>query len=104
MSLHKAILTMLDPGSANIAFLRKVFKYGGPGTFHWIDAATPEFMARADGTAVNYADPSQELQSSIWDAGYYIDVMFAALSTRMLMVTTLEPAFRATAHDRKTSK
>ncbi len=99
VALDTALIAMLSPGSANIAFLHVTYGYV-PGQFHWIDAALPPFMNRTDGQPVNLAHPSQELQARIWDAGHYIDVLFSALSERMLTTAIIEPAFRSTGYDR----
>lgn len=99
--LDTGINQMLDPANANIAFLRSVYNYTPVNIWpHWIDAATPPFMTRTDGQPINYADPAQELQSRIWDAGHFIDVLFSSLAERMLVTVTIEPAFRSTAYDR----
>lgn len=96
--LDKAIFKMLDAGKGRIAFLRSVYGYHQSG--HWIDGARTPFMATAGGTPVNYRDPAQELQGEIWDVGYYLDVLLRALTDRILVATTIEPAFRATGYDR----
>jgi hypothetical protein len=104
-ALDHALNLMLAPGNARIAFLRRVYNYTDIQTWpHWIDAATPPFMTRADGEPINYADPAQELQGRIWDAGHYIDVLFSSLAERMLVTVTIEPAFRSTAYNRDAFK
>lgn len=97
--LDDALFQMLSPENGQIAFLRQVYQYA-PNQFHWVDAATPPFMMRTDGLAVNFADPAQDLQTRIWDPGHYIDVLFSALTERMLIMVTVEPAFRSTGYDR----
>jgi hypothetical protein len=92
------LLLMLDPGKAEIAFLRAVYGYrptGGIGG-HWVDGAVSPYMNLAAGGPINYGDPDQELQATIWDAGHYIDVLLSAISDRLLVAATLEPAYRTT--------
>lgn len=96
--------TMLTPMKADISFLRAVYGYTPhPQTHygvHWIDACASPFMSLADGTPLNYRDPTFELQSSIWDPGHYIDVLLNSLIDRLLLLATTEPAFRSTYYDR----
>lgn len=95
-----ALNLMLDPKYGKIPFLRSVYGYV-PGQTHWIDAATPTFMNLTNGDPItNYADPASELQTEIWDPGYYIDVLFRSLAERLLLAVTVEPAFRSTGFDR----
>jgi hypothetical protein len=92
-TLDENLLDMLNPNKANIAFLRATYGWknlGGQGG-HWIDGAVSPFMRLASGGQVNYRDPEQELQSNIWDAGHYIDVLVQALNDRLLVAATLEP-------------
>ena len=98
--LDDSLNKMLDINNGKIPFLRSVYGFV-PDQFHWIDAATPTFMNLTNGEAlINYADPALELQTEIWDPGYYIDVLFASLSERLLVTMTIEPAFRSTGYDR----
>lgn len=100
--LDLALQKMLAPISGNIAFQRRLYNYPN-GYIHWIDAATPPFMGRADGDPaypVVYSDSNQDLQAPIWDAGHYIDVLLSSLADRMLVLVTIEPAFRSTGYDR----
>lgn len=102
--LDGALDAMLDPNNAKIAFLRGVYKYTD-SVSHWIDAAVPPFMTTTDGRPIpNYADSNEELQTEIWDPGHFIDVLFAALETRMLVMVTIEPAFRSTGYNREQLK
>ena len=92
------LLLMLDPSKAEIAFLRAVYGYrpsGGVGG-HWVDGAVSPYMNLASGGSINYGDPAQELQATIWDPGHYIDVLLSAISDRLLLAATLEPAYRTT--------
>lgn len=96
--LDNALRMMLDPNKANIAFQKSVYGYA-KDMEHWIDAAGTPALMRADGaTLPPYGN--QELQSEIWDAGHYIDVLFSALRERLIITTALEPAFRSTGYDR----
>ncbi|WP_238322760.1 hypothetical protein [Gorillibacterium massiliense] len=96
--LDRSILLMLDPGKANIAFLKSVYGYA-PNTRHWIDAAGTSCLVRADGAPLP-AYGSQELSSDIWDAGHYNDVLLSALKERLIIATAMEPAYRSTGYDR----
>jgi hypothetical protein len=74
--VDSALGKMLDPARGEIAFLRGTYGYNDSA--HWIDAAASPFVTLADGTPVNYRDPAQELQGSIWDPGHYVDMLGAA--------------------------
>jgi hypothetical protein len=110
--LDKNLALMLAPGSstgeggANIAFLRAFYGYfdaaaraSRGNTPHWVDACTPPFMTRVDGTPLNYRDPDQDLRARIWDPGHYIDVLLSTLQDRLLLLAATEPAFRSTYFD-----
>ena len=104
-NLDDALNAMLNPHNAYIAFVRDVYKYTDVQVMsHWIDAAVPPFMTRTDGVPINYAAFKQELQTEIWDAGHFIDVLFSSLEARMLVTVTIEPAFRSTGYDREQLK
>lgn len=98
-TLDGAILTMLDVGKANIAFLRDVYGYHAH-IGHWIDAAAAPFMSEAAGAPVNYREPAQNLQGEIWDPGHYFDVLLGSLTDRIAVAAAIEPAFRSTGYDR----
>lgn len=103
--LRDAIKEMLaaGPGSnGDIPFMRSNYGYqeAYPPT-HWIAGATPFYMARSDGTPVDYRDANKELGTRIWDPGYYIDTMFEAIGVRIAALAALEPAFRSTGYDRE---
>lgn len=104
--LDSAILTMLEPSNASIPFLRQSYGYVPNVDLQnfpqWINAAKKPYMSTADGKPLiaDYSDTAQELQSRIFDAGYYLDVLVSALRLRMLILMTIEPAFRGTGHDR----
>lgn len=93
--LDGVLLTMLDPGIGSIAFQRAAYNNA-----HWIDAGLPPFLYTAAGQQVNYGATGAELQTPIWDAGYYLDVLIAALRHRVSVATLLEPAFRSTGYNR----
>jgi hypothetical protein len=103
--LQKSLLEMLAIPFGTIPFQRAAYDYQ-PVTSptmippHWIDYAVPFFMTQYDGTPVNYGDPHQELQASIWDPGYYLDVLVQSLELRILALSATEPAFRSTGLDR----
>lgn len=103
--LQKSLLQMLAIPFGSIPFQRAAYQYVPVTTAtmvppHWIDYAVPFFMTQYDGTPVNYGDPHQELQASIWDPGYYLDVLVQSLQLRILALSATEPAFRSTALDR----
>lgn len=98
IACDRNLLEMLNPLSGEIAFLRAPQGYqpsSGQGG-HWIDGAVAPFMALASGQTIDYRNPAHELQSTIWDAGHYIDVLLQALNDRLLLCAALEPAYRTT--------
>ncbi|MFF2450282.1 hypothetical protein ACFVSW_24870 [Neobacillus sp. NPDC058068] len=100
-NLDDAITKMLDTRKADIAFQQAAYGYGIDYP-HWISIAYSPLIKRADGQKIpNYWDPKKELQTNIWDAGYYIDVLFAALRERLIVTTAIEPAFRSTGFERQ---
>jgi hypothetical protein len=58
-------------------------------------------MTLTDGRSINYRDSAADLQSAIWDPGYYVDMLAGCLTDRMLLVAVTEPAFRSTNYDRR---
>jgi hypothetical protein len=95
--LDEALMAMLWSG--NIAFQRAAYGYQ-PDSQHWIDAASSPYMYLANGSAISYANPSQNLVAEIWDPGYFIDVLTLGLNERIAAATALEPAFRSTGFER----
>jgi hypothetical protein len=94
---------MLDPGRADIAFLRAVYGFGpehnGAAGAHWIGACISPYMTLANGASINYRYPEHELKTTIWDPCHYIDILVSGLIDRLLLLATTEPAFRATYYD-----
>ena len=83
---------MLDPGNANISFLRAAYGYKETNPpSHWVDAAAPYWMVRTDSTnsGVDYRDPSKDFAAQIWDPGYYLDVLFNAIAVRIAALSAL---------------
>jgi hypothetical protein len=99
-SLAQAIETMLDIQQGDIALLRATYGWQPGLPMMWIGAATPTFMMRSDGSPVDYRDADKDLATTIWDPGYYFDVLLQAISVRVAAVAALEPAFRSTGYDR----
>ncbi|HDR7854209.1 TPA: hypothetical protein ACLIVI_004733 [Bacillus pacificus] len=98
--LDTAILSMLESEQGDIAFQKSVYNYKS-NSGHWIDAAGTAALTLADGRILpSYRDESSDLQTSIWDPGYYLDVLVSALHERLNVAMLLEPAFRSTAYDR----
>lgn len=104
-SLQKNIREMLRPKTARIHFNRKDFEY--KSTYppsHWIDAASPFFMkAGRSGEIPNYAKSAQndtDAEQMIWDAGFFIAILFESIGLRIAALTAIEPAFRSTGYDR----
>jgi hypothetical protein len=93
--LDGVLLTMLDPGIGKIAFQKTTYN-----SAPWIDAARYPFVQTAAGQSVDYGAPGRELQSPIWDAGYYLDVLIIALRHRLSVAALLEPAFRSSGYNR----
>jgi len=102
VGLRKAILEMLDPAMGTIAF--RSASYGHVREMripdHWVDAATPFYMMRSDGAPVDYQADDKDMSTTIWDPGYYLDVLFQAIAMRISSLAALEPAFRSTGYDR----
>jgi hypothetical protein len=85
--------------SGDITFLRST--YGcQPYKAHWIDAAKSPFMTLNNGAPTNLADPSRNLAGTIWDAGYFIDILTRGLGERIALATAVEPAFHSTGYHR----
>ncbi len=104
--LMTAINAMLGIGTGDIAFMRQT--YGGhPSGYvyqnqipdHWTDYAMPLWMETTGGRPVSNGDAA-DLASRIWDPGYYIDVLFEAITLRVAALAALEPGFRSTGQDR----
>lgn len=106
--MENAILPMLGLGTGTIPFMRTT--YGGQPTYskpfyfdplpvHWTAYARPLWMQTTDGKPVTIGD-YPDLQSLIWDPGYYLDVLIDAIGVLIASLTALEPAFRSTAFDR----
>jgi hypothetical protein len=99
-SLAQAIEMMLDVGQGDIALLRATYGWQPGLPMMWIGAATPLFMVKTDGSPVDYRDNNKDLAATIWDPGYYFDVLLQAIAVRVAAVAALEPAFRSTGYDR----
>ena len=99
-SLAEAIEMMLDVGQGDIALMRATYGWKPGLPMMWIGAATPLFMVKTDGSPVDYRDDNKDLALTIWDPGYYFDVLLHAIAVRVAAVAALEPAFRSTGYDR----
>lgn len=98
--LYKSISKMLDTNKADIAFQKSVYNYSSQSG-HWIDAAGTSALTLADGSILPpYGAEDSDLQTNIWDAGHYIDVLVSALREYLIITMAMEPAYRSTAYDR----
>ena len=104
--MTEALAAMLDPQMGEIPFRRKV--YGGhpsPHTYlnqtpeHWTEYAFPSWMQTTKGDPVALG-AALDLGATIWDPGYYLDVLIEAVGARLAALAALEPAFRSTGYDR----
>src|SRR5581483_8226620 len=101
--LQAAIEEMLALDMALITFDRVSQEY--VATYprsHWLDAASPFYMEMNYGPLpADYSSGSSDLGETIWDPGYYLDILFDAIGVRIAALTALEPGFRSTGQNRQ---
>jgi hypothetical protein len=100
--LQGAIDEMLDLSMAEITYDRvsQAYQATWPPS-HWIDAASPFYMETMSGPlAIDLHAESSQLGKTIWDPGYYLDLLFEGIGVRIAALTALEPAFRSTGYRR----
>ncbi len=104
--MEEAIRPMLALRMGDIPFVRTT--YGGrPSAVvyenelpnHWSDYAFPLWMQTTGGQPVSNGN-FLDLGSTIWDAGYYLDVLIEAIGVLISGLAALEAGFRSTAYDR----
>ena len=102
----EAINPMLALSAATIRFQNAT--YGGRPTpvhylnempEHWTAYAFPTWMTTTGGESVNYGSV-MDLEASIFDPGYYLDVLIDAIGVRIAALAATEPAFKSTGFDR----
>lgn len=90
--LDLAIREMLNPAHWTITFARGNYGYK-PQSAHWIDAAGNPCLVLANGTA---SEVLTDLASTIFDVGYFNNVLVRCLHVRLEAALAIEPAFRST--------